>query len=251
MGAVAPPALVPAAGERRRWTRDNVRDVGVRVVKVAGIVFTAWLCTVLFLIVIYRFINPPFSALMALRWVTGTKIEQDWVPLEPHLAEPAARRDRLRGRALLQPLGHRLRGGCGGDQAHVERRAARCQHHHHAGGEELVPLAGQELRAQSHRGAAHLCDRDVVAEAAHPGGLSQHRRMGARHLRGRGGVAGAFRPVRRPLGARQSAQLAVSLPNPVCAGCRRPGAWTSRRASVIQRRALSMRSASSCVDTAR
>jgi monofunctional biosynthetic peptidoglycan transglycosylase len=53
------------------------------------------------------------------------------------------------------------------------------------------------------------------------------------------------------LGPRQAAQLAVSLPNPLRRNAGAPSAWTSRRAGVIQRRAISMRDASSCVDTAR
>jgi monofunctional biosynthetic peptidoglycan transglycosylase len=78
MSAITTP--VPAAAQRW-WTRDELKAVGVRAAKVAGIVFTAWFCTVLFLIVVYRFINPPVSSLMVLRWLGGTKIERDWVPL--------------------------------------------------------------------------------------------------------------------------------------------------------------------------
>ena len=44
--------------------------------------FSAWFSVVLFLIVVYRFVNPPFSALMVLQWVGGTSINQQWVPLE-------------------------------------------------------------------------------------------------------------------------------------------------------------------------
>jgi hypothetical protein len=43
----------------------------------------------------------------------------------------------------------------------------------------------------------------------------------------------------------------VSLPNPILRDAGSPGPRSARRASVIQRRALSMRSASSCVDAAR
>ncbi len=42
----------------------------------------------LVLIVLYRFVDPPFSTLMAGRWLTGKGVEQSWVPLEeisPHL----------------------------------------------------------------------------------------------------------------------------------------------------------------------
>ena len=46
------------------------------------LVFCGWFIAVLLLIVAYRFINPPFSMLMALQWLTGTPIHQHWVPLE-------------------------------------------------------------------------------------------------------------------------------------------------------------------------
>lgn len=34
------------------------------------------------LIILYRFVNPPFSTLMLASWLTGGKVEQEWVPLE-------------------------------------------------------------------------------------------------------------------------------------------------------------------------
>ena len=67
--ATTPAALVP----ERHWF--------VRVARIAGFVAAAWLAAVFLLIVAYRFINPPLSALMVQQRLSGQEITQDWVAL--------------------------------------------------------------------------------------------------------------------------------------------------------------------------
>ncbi len=50
--------------------------------RVAVLVFCGWLIAVMLLIVAFRFINPPFSMLMAQQFLTGTAIHKQWVPIE-------------------------------------------------------------------------------------------------------------------------------------------------------------------------
>jgi len=64
------------------WDREQVKAISVRAAKVAAIVFAGWFTVVLFLIAVYRFVNPPFSSLMVLKWLGGTSIQRQWVPLE-------------------------------------------------------------------------------------------------------------------------------------------------------------------------
>ncbi len=72
--AVPEPELAPAG-------RDY-RDLFRRAVRVAVLAFCGWFIAVLLLIAAYRFINPPFSMLMALQWMSGTPIHKQWVPIE-------------------------------------------------------------------------------------------------------------------------------------------------------------------------
>jgi len=78
----AAPLAVPqpepsALPEPRDW-----RDLLRRAASVALIAFAGWFVAVLLLIVAYRFINPPFSMLMAQQFLTGTSIDNRWVPIE-------------------------------------------------------------------------------------------------------------------------------------------------------------------------
>jgi monofunctional biosynthetic peptidoglycan transglycosylase len=68
--ALAPAAMAP----ERHWL--------VRMIRIAGLVAVAWLAAVLLLIIAYRFINPPLSALMVQQRLSGQEITQDWVALD-------------------------------------------------------------------------------------------------------------------------------------------------------------------------
>src|SRR5690606_17773697 len=48
----------------------------------AAIGFGGWFAAMVVLIVVFRFVNPPTSALMLIRAAQGVEIDQRWVPLE-------------------------------------------------------------------------------------------------------------------------------------------------------------------------
>jgi monofunctional biosynthetic peptidoglycan transglycosylase len=50
--------------------------------KLAAMIAGGWLAAVLVLIVAYRFINPPVSALMLQQWLSGQDIAHEWVAIE-------------------------------------------------------------------------------------------------------------------------------------------------------------------------
>jgi hypothetical protein len=87
------------------------------------------------------------SAVPALEplWLGATydsmRVERVWIPLAPHSARGARRRDRLRGPSLSQPLRHRpaLERARVRAQRAGRRRAAGREHHHAAARARAVP----------------------------------------------------------------------------------------------------------------
>jgi monofunctional glycosyltransferase len=66
-------------------TRAPVPDVTpllYRALRLAAAAVVGLGCLVLVLIVLYRWVNPPASTLMLGQWLTGTRIDQRWVPLD-------------------------------------------------------------------------------------------------------------------------------------------------------------------------
>ena len=144
-----------------------------------------------------------------------------------HFAVAGAGGDHRRGWPLLQPL----RRGPGGNprcdrRRRRSRRSARRLHHHPAGGEEPVPLAGPQLCAQGAGISTGAVDRPCALEAAHPGNLPQHCRMGTeRRIRRRG---------RQPARLRQAGPRSVARAGGVAGGhaaqsarprCEAAGSW--------------------------
>ena len=56
--------------------------LAVKILKVAALVAGAWAAAVVLLIVAYRFVDPPLSALMVQQRLSGQDIVQDWVALD-------------------------------------------------------------------------------------------------------------------------------------------------------------------------
>jgi monofunctional glycosyltransferase len=72
-----PSAQQAAEAGWRRWLSRLPR-----VVRIAGVALLIVLALPYFLILVYRFVDPPFSALMARQWLSGVSIHQQWVDFE-------------------------------------------------------------------------------------------------------------------------------------------------------------------------
>jgi monofunctional glycosyltransferase len=80
--ATAHPDAATAPAEPQDSTEAE-RPFGVRgVLRMAGMALLVYLALPYFLVPFYRFIDPPFSALMARQFLTGTAIRHDWVDLD-------------------------------------------------------------------------------------------------------------------------------------------------------------------------
>jgi monofunctional biosynthetic peptidoglycan transglycosylase len=72
-----PPAQQPVATSRK-WRRPGL----ARVLRIVGVALLVVLALPYVLILVYRFIDPPFSALMARQWLSGVSVRQQWVDFE-------------------------------------------------------------------------------------------------------------------------------------------------------------------------
>jgi monofunctional biosynthetic peptidoglycan transglycosylase len=77
-------AAVPAASaDTAESAGESARPSGLaNALRMAGIILAVFLALPYFLIPFYRFIDPPFSALMARQFLTGTSIHHRWVDLD-------------------------------------------------------------------------------------------------------------------------------------------------------------------------
>jgi monofunctional biosynthetic peptidoglycan transglycosylase len=230
-----------------RIDRADLKHYAMRAAKVAGIVFCGWFITVLFLIVVYRFVNPPVSSLMAMQWLGGTSIKREWVPLEqisPNLM-----------RAVIVSEDGRFCSHWGIDFGEVLAAVKRAKNGTPRGASTITMQVAKNLflwPSKSYVRKIIEVPLTYAIELAWP-----KRRILEIYLNIAewgpgtfGAEAAARRYFKRPasrLSAAQAARLAVALPNPVARNAARPGRWTRRRAGVIQRRAAGSRSAASCV----
>jgi monofunctional biosynthetic peptidoglycan transglycosylase len=227
----------------RDW-RDLIR----RAANVAFLIFVGWLFAVLLLIAAYRFVNPPFSMLMAQQWLTGTSIDKQWVPLErisPNLS-----------RAVIVAEDGRFCDHWGIDfieMAHAMRRAS---DGYPRGASTITMQVAKNLflvPTKSYLRKMVEIPLTFAIELAWPKWRILEIYLNI--VEWGPGVFGAeaasqahFGRPAASLSARQAAQLAVVLPNPIVRDAGSPGPRTSRRASTIQARAAGNRAASSCVD---
>ena len=241
--AVPEPELAPAG-------RDY-RDLFRRAVRVAVIAFCGWFIAVLLLIVAFRFINPPFSMLMALQWMTGTPIHKQWTPIErisPNLT-----------RAVIVAEDGRFCQHWGVDFIEAANAIRRASDGYPRGASTITMQVAKNLfllPAKSYLRKLVEIPLTFAIELAWP-----KRRILEVYLNiveWGPGVFGAeaasqahFGRSAIGLSSRQAAQLAVTLPNPIVRDAGDPGPRTAHRASVIQARAARNGEASACVDGGR
>jgi monofunctional biosynthetic peptidoglycan transglycosylase len=244
--AVVPAPSAPALALIKPW---RLTDLAVRAGKVAAIVFCAWFCVVLGLIALYRFINPPFSSLMAMQWVGGTDVHQDWVPLEsisPNLIH-----------AVVVSEDSRFCEHWGIDFVEIAEALKRTPFGPPRGASTITMQVAKNLflwPAKSYVRKVIEVPLTFAIELFWP-----KRRILEVYLNiaewgpgifGAEAASQAYfnRPASR-LSARQAAQLAVALPNPIARDAGSPGPRTAHQASVIQRRTGHEPEAIGCVMT--
>jgi monofunctional biosynthetic peptidoglycan transglycosylase len=240
--AAAAATAVPAP-ESRDW-RDLVR----RAANVAFLIFVGWFVAVLLLIAVYRFVNPPFSMLMVQQALTGTSIDKQWVPIErisPNLS-----------RAVIVAEDGRFCEHWGIDFVEMAHAVRRASDGYPRGASTITMQVAKNLflvPTKSYLRKIVEVPLTFAIELAWPKWRILEIYLNI--VEWGPGVFGAEAASRahfgRPaasLSARQAAQLAVVLPNPIVRDAGSPGPRTSRRASTIQARAAGNRAASSCVD---
>ncbi|WP_229309290.1 monofunctional biosynthetic peptidoglycan transglycosylase [Hyphomicrobium album] len=236
-------ATAVAAPESRDW-RDLIR----RAANVAFLVFVGWFVAVLLLIGVYRFVNPPFSMLMMQQALTGTPIDKQWVPIErisPNLS-----------RAVIVAEDGRFCEHWGIDFIEMAHAVRRASDGYPRGASTITMQVAKNLflvPTKSYLRKIVEVPLTFAIELAWPKWRILEIYLNI--VEWGPGVFGAEAASRahfgRPassLSARQAAQLAVVLPNPIVRDAGSPGPRTSRRASTIQARAAGNRTASSCVD---
>ena len=229
----------------------NYRDLFGRAVRVGVLAFCGWFIAVLVLIAVFRFVNPPFSMLMAQQWLTGTPIDKQWVPLariSPNLT-----------RAVIVAEDGRFCQHWGVDFIEAANAIRRASDGYPRGASTITMQVAKNLfllPVKSYLRKIVEIPFTFAIELAWPKRRILEVYLNIVELGP--GIFGAeaasqahFGRSAAGLSTRQAAQLAVSLPNPIIRDAGAPGPRTAHRASVIQARAARTREASACVDGGR
>ncbi|SFV36785.1 monofunctional biosynthetic peptidoglycan transglycosylase [Hyphomicrobium facile] len=206
-----------------------------RGLKLLSLLALAWLVIVLLLIVTYRFINPPASALMLQQWLTGQSISQKWVAIEdmsPNIV-----------RAVLLSEDGRFCQHSGIDFEALEDAVERAGGGAAARGASTISMQVVKNMflwpSKSYLRKAIELPLTYVMELVWP----KHRVMEvylniAEWGPGIFGVEAAsqyhFRKSAKSLSERDAARLAVALPNPLTRNAGKPGPGLQRLANAIQ-----------------
>ena len=145
-------------------------------------------------IVAFRFVNPPITSVMMAEKLKGATLKHRWVPLETIARDLPL--------AVIASEDGRFCVHWGVDWGAVKDAVEEAKRRHRSfRGASTIPMQTAknlylcdrpELCAQGARSAARLSAHPVLAERARDRGLSQHRAMGPRHLRRRGGEPALF-----------------------------------------------------------
>ncbi len=223
-----------------------------RIARLAGLAVAAYFATVLVLILAYRVINPPTTTLIAYQWLTGTKIEQDWEPIENISS------NLLRAVVVSEDWGFCDHYGVDIDALEKALELA---------GEGKVARGASTISMQviknlflsqskSYLRKAIEIPLTVVAEAVWP--KSRMLEIYLNIAEWGPGVFGAeaaarhhFNKPASRLTEREAALLAAALPNPILRDAGDPGTRTSRKATVIQARMRAAGPVANCAMTDR
>ncbi|MGE5266595.1 MAG: monofunctional biosynthetic peptidoglycan transglycosylase [Deltaproteobacteria bacterium] len=208
-----------------------------RALRLAGLAVVAYFATVLFLILVYRFVNPPITTLIAYQWLTGTKIEQDWVPIEDIST------NLLRAVVVSEDWGFCDHYGV--EIEAIEKALEQAGEGKIARGASTISMQVIKnlflSQSKSYLRKAVEIPLTVAAETVWP--KSRMLEIYLNIAEWGPGVFGAEAAARhhfdKPasrLSEREAALLAAALPNPILRDAGDPSTRTARKASVIQSR---------------
>lgn len=208
-----------------------------RVVRWAGFAVGAYFATVLFLILVYRFVNPPTTTLIAYQWLTGTTIERQWVPIENIST------NLLRAVVVSEDWGFCDHYGV--DIEAIEKALEQAGEGKIARGASTISMQVIKnlflSQSKSYLRKAVEIPLTIVAEAVWP--KSRMLEIYLNIAEWGPGVFGAeaaarhhFRKPASRLTEREAALLAAALPNPILRDAGDPTTRMARKASVIQAR---------------
>ena len=205
----------------------------------------------LLLIVLYRWVNPPASTLMLGQWLTGTRIDQRWVPIDrmsPYLQ-----------RAVITSEDGRFCQHHGVDWGEIEEAIERARDGVPRGGSTISMQVVKNLflwPSKSYVRKALEIPLTYAIELAWP-----KRRILEIYLNiaeWGPGVFGAeaasryhFRKAAASLTPSQAALLAVSLPNPLERTAGTPGPGLQRLANTVHGRMMASPGNAACIQAGR
>lgn len=240
----APAAPLSAEPEERRdW-----RDIARRAASAAFLIFAGWFVAVLLLIVAYRFIDPPFSMLMAQRFLTGTAIDKEWVPIDRISANLS--------RAVIVAEDGRFCQHWGVDPVETMNAIRRSSGGYPRGASTITMQVAKNLFLVPTKSYLRkMVEIPLTFAIELVWSKTRILEVYLNIVEWGPGVFGAEAASRahfgRPaaaLSSRQAAQLAAVLPNPIVRDAGAPGPRTARKATVIQTRAARSPEASNCIE---
>lgn len=218
-----------------------------RVLRLAGYVVGGYIAFAMALTVMYRFVNPPFSALMIYEGLFGRGAERSWVSLEeisPHLV-----------RAVVVAEDGRFCDHHGIDLAAIREAIEKAGDGVPRGASTISMQVTKNLflwPSKSYLRKLIELPLTLFMELLWPKTriLEVYLNIAEWGPGVFGAEAAARHHFNRPassLSEREAAQLAAALPNPIRRDAGDPGPRLQRKASIIQKRARSSGSAAHCV----
>ncbi len=238
--------------EARAPATDRARQRGLgfyvrRAFRWGALVFAVWFAAMLALIVLFRFVDPPGSTLIAWQAVTGTKIERRWVPLSKISANLQ--------RAVIVSEDGRFCQHWGIDPREVLAAIQRARGGVPRGASTITMQVAKNLflwPSKSYLRKALEVPLTLAIELIWP--KSRILEVYLNIVEWGPGVFGAEAAARHHFGRsaarlsrQQAALLAVSLPNPLVRVAGKPGRGVTRLSHTIMARMRVARSAASCV----
>lgn len=245
--AVAVEPLAPSTAQPASKPRPRVLDRLRRAVRWTAYALLAWYAAMLALIVLFRFVDPPGSTLIAWQSLTGTRIEQQWVPL--------TRISRNLQRAVIVSEDGRFCQHWGIDPREILAAIKRARNGVPRGASTITMQVAKNLflwPSKSYLRKGLEVPLAVSLELLWPKWRIMEVYLNIAEWGP--GVFGAeaaaryhFRKPASRLNRREAALLAVALPNPIERRAGKPGRGTARLASLIQSRVRVSGDAAACV----